>query len=131
MCLESKIVELTEAVRALTVAMSGGATEAPAKVEESKPEPKKEEAPKATTKPAAKPVEVKPEPVAEQTTAEAPDYEKDVKPALVKLSTGMSRDEFLQFLSRFGVNSAKNLLPEQYADVLLGVYGEMAKREGV
>ena len=135
MCLESKIVELTEAVRALTVAMSGGSA-APAKVEQPVAEkitPPVEDK-KASTppkKPAAAQVAPKVE-VVEVVEAEAqaavPSYEEEVKPALVKLADVLNdRNAFIAFLGRFGVNSAKNLLPAQYASVLEGAKAELTK----
>jgi len=132
MCLESKIVELTEAVRALTVAMSGGSA-APAKVEQPVAEkitPPVEDK-KASTppkKPAAAQVAPKVEVVEAEAQADVPSYEERVKPALVMLADVLNdRNAFIAFLGRFGVNSAKNLLPEQYAKVLEGVKAEMAK----
>ena len=132
MCLESKIVELTEAVRALTVAMSGGSA-APAKVEQPVAEkitPPAEEKKESTPpkKPAAAQVAPKVEVVEAEAQADVPSYEERVKPALVMLADVLNdRNAFIAFLGRFGVNSAKNLLPEQYAKVLEGVKAEMAK----
>ena len=132
MCLESKIVELTEAVRALTVAMSGGSA-APAKVEQPVAEkitPPVEDK-KASTppkKPAAARVALKVEVVEAEAQAAVPSYEEEVKPALVMLADALNdRNAFIAFLGRFGVNSAKNLLPEQYASVLEGTKAELAK----
>ena len=137
MCLESKIVELTEAVRALTVAMSGGGA-APAKVEQPVAEkitPPVEEKKESTPhkKPAAAQVAPKEEVVNEgeaegENQAAVPSYEEEVKPALVMLADALNdRNAFIAFLGRFGVNSAKNLLPAQYASVLEGAKAELAK----
>ena len=140
MCLESKIVELTEAVRALTVAMSGGSA-APAKAEqpiaESTTPPVEVVKP---TAPAKKPTATQTAPKVEVVEAEAegedqaavPSYEEEVKPALVMLADALNdRNAFIAFLGRFGVNSAKNLLPEQYAKVLEDVKAELAKAGAV
>ena len=138
MCLESKIVELTEAVRALMVAMSGGSA-APAKVEQ--PAAESTTPPVEVVKPTApakKPTATQTAPKVEVVEAEAeaegedqaavPSYEEEVKPALVKLADALNdRNAFIAFLGRFGVNSAKNLLPEQYAKVLEGVKAELTK----
>ena len=132
MCLESKIVELTEAVRALTVAMSGGSA-APAKAEQ--PVAEKITPPVEVVKPTApakKPTATQTAPKVEVVEAEAqaavPSYEEEVKPALVMLADVLNdRNAFIAFLGRFGVNSAKNLLPEQYAKVLEGVKAELTK----
>lgn len=54
-------------------------------------------------------------------TAEATaalDYEKDVRPALVKVSTGKGRDALVALLAKFNVTKGDQLQPAQLADVL-------------
>jgi hypothetical protein len=143
MCLENKIVALTEAIQVLTTALTGGSTTiAPAapegvkKTQTKKPaatEPVATE-PAATEPVATEPVATEPvatEPVATEPVATAPSYEGDVKPALVALADALrSRDKLVGFLSQFGVNSARNLKPEQYATVLAAVKTELKLSQG-
>jgi hypothetical protein len=144
MCLENKIVSLTEAIQALTVALTGGSTAAPEGVKKTQTKKPAATEPVATTPAATEPVATTPaatepvattpaatEPVATTPAATTPaatepSYEDDVKPALVTLADALrSRDKLVGFLSQFGVNSARNLKPEQYATVLAAVKTEL------
>lgn len=46
------------------------------------------------------------------------DYEKDVKPVLIKYASAKGKPELSAFVKSFGVDKATELKPEQLADVL-------------
>ena len=50
--------------------------------------------------------------------APALDFEKDVKPLIVKISVEKGREKAIALMQRFGVSKSPDLLPDQYADVV-------------
>jgi hypothetical protein len=55
---------------------------------------------------------------AEAPAAPAIDFEKDVKPLVVKISVDHGREKAVALLQRFGVSRTPDLLPAQYPDVI-------------
>ena len=113
MSLEKAIQENTEAVKALTAALSaGGAKEAPKKEAPKKETPKKE-APKE------EPKEEKPAPKKEEKAADTIPYD-DVKNKTLELVKAKGRDIVMSLLEDFGkdVKSAKDLEEGQYGEYL-------------
>jgi len=108
MSLEANIAELNSNFKTLIGLLSAGYIQqnaAPAPVKTSAPAPTtpapttsaKTEAPAATT---------------------GLDYEKDVKPKVLEVSSKKGRDACMAVLSKFGLASAKAAKPEQYADII-------------
>lgn len=58
-----------------------------------------------------------PEKAADTDTTKALDYEKDVRPLILKMGTAGKRDALVEILSGFGVAKGTELKPEQYAEV--------------
>lgn len=95
----------------------------------------------ASPAPAATPVatatksqnEAAPTKAAQQTARATPaalDYEKDVKPATLKLAAKIGREALLEFFAAFGIPNAKALEPEQYGKYLSAVNAKLAEVAG-
>lgn len=113
MSLEQALAANTAAVNALVVALTSGniGAAAPVTVAAETPAPKAEKA--ATTKKTEKAAST---PAAEP-EAEAIPYET-VKTATLEFIKVKGRDAFTALAAQFGVGSAKDLKPEQYAEYL-------------
>lgn len=75
-------------------------------------------APVKTSEPApAAPVKAS-EPAPAPAAAGALDYEKDVKPLVLKVSSTKGRDACTALLGKFSLASAKAAVPAQYADII-------------
>lgn len=57
-------------------------------------------------------------PTAAPAAVDALDYEKDVKPKVLEVSSRKGRDACMAVLGKFGLASAKAAKPEQYADII-------------
>lgn len=105
MSLEQTLIEATEAMKALTIALA--AHHVPAKA--------------ATTTgpaPAAPAAAAKTPAVAAKTQGGALDYEKDVKPLTLRVAKEKSRDKVVEILAKFGVTHANMLKPEQFGEYI-------------
>lgn len=128
MSLEIALQENTATLKELISALqSMGKLEIIPVTASKKPAPAKAEAPvdtppAATTAPTTKSqAPAVPETVAESLSEAAPlNYDKDVKPLILKLA-GDNRQAVVEVLGRFGVTTAKDLLPEHYAQVIQDV----------
>lgn len=123
MSLEQAITENTAALKQLISALSGlgkldvvtvGDTTAKTATEKPATKPAAAAKPAATTKPAAAVEETK------QAVAEtaAPEVTYDQLKVKVLELAAKDRDQVMEVLSRFGVTTAKDLQPEQFADAL-------------
>lgn len=102
MALETEIKKLTAALEKNTAAIeSMSQRPAPAAPSEEQPA---ESPPSSKGKPAA----------ATPPPADTLDYEKEVKPLLLKIGEKNGRDALVKFLDELGVKSATDLTPEQY-----------------
>jgi hypothetical protein len=122
--LETRIEELTAAVIELTAAL--GAMQAP----RPEPRPALEKMKAALEEKAAREQVPNDQPSSTDTTSGEPsaptgessspalDYVKDVKPITIQLSKEKGREITIGVLSRFGVKSAQDLDPAQWADYI-------------
>jgi hypothetical protein len=115
--LEQAIEKNTEAIEKLTAMLlaSGVLAARPEAPPTPTEKPKTPPAPKAAApKPTPEPAVTEPV-VAEG--AEPVDYNKDVKPLLLKVSQAKGRDALLALLTKFGAKNGSDLKAEQLGDV--------------
>lgn len=128
--LETRIEELTAAVKALTEALSKTQAPNPVTAPLEDIQPGKKSAPAQTPKASAAPVVMEAEqqssdtisgeqsqPTGESSLPELT-YNDHVKPATLKLSQKMGREVAIAVLGRFGVKGAQNLDASQWADYI-------------
>ena len=131
MSIEQQLQDLTNAVKQLTVVIAegikpGSTKEAP-KAEDKKPSPKPEPA-AASAAPPADTAPATPEPTAAASGGEL-DYDKDVKPAFLKLVQTKGRQAGRKIIDAFNPTKEKlseALKPDQYADALKLIAKELA-----
>lgn len=112
MSLEAQIQQLNTNICTLIAVLQGQSATVPAKT-----------LPPASEKPATPAPTLSPEMRVAEAVAktEAPaalDYEKDVKPKVLEVSSRKGRDACMAVLGKFGLASAKAAKPEQYADLI-------------
>lgn len=109
MSLEANIAELNANIKTLINVLTSNPQAAlaqPVQPVKQKTEPEKTEPAKPA--PAAAPA----------ADTQALDYVKDVQPLVLKVSSVKGRDAAVALLAKFGLKSAKEAQPEQYADII-------------
>jgi hypothetical protein len=116
MSLEAVIQENTEVMRELIARLSTSSLTAVQMTGKQLVDKVNADEKAATSKDTAK-SEAKADTKADE-TAEGLNYEKEVRPALVKVSTAKGRDALVALLDKFGVTKGDQLKPSQLAKVL-------------
>ena len=121
MSIEQLIAENTMALRALTEAILNLRTVDTTPKPTAEPEPEAQKAKKTTpakSKPTRKkPAAQKPAEEPEPEAAEAPTYEQ-MRAALIEFAANTERSQVVELLQKFDAATAKDLKPEQYAEVI-------------
>lgn len=109
MSLEAALQEHTQVMRELLARLSAGTIAPAAASGTDRAATKAEDLPVTKRKDEDKPA---------KDAAPTIDYEKQVRPLLVKVSTTSGRDKLVELLAQFNVTKGDQLKPAQYADVI-------------
>lgn len=147
MSLEAQLSELTKAIQAntdaiLQLAQAGGKIPAPAAKPETEKAPAKksaedkvsEKSPSAETAATASTAKVPATAASSAGSSEAGgatiDYNRQIKPGVLRLIAKLGRDDCEKWMQQaLGVGSAKQLVPEQYAQALEAINAKIAEVE--